>query len=121
MDERLGWVTEASLSITGPNDKRAEQRVSAGGRGTVRLKDVNIPAELADVSPGGCKLRIQAEIIHVVEQVMPVEVVLEFARRRFDATIVWSANGLLGCRFARQLPLSDVAELMASRRQPSGY
>lgn len=108
------------MSITGSADKRGEQRAIAAGRGTIRLKDVHIPADLADVSPGGCKLRVQAEIMHIVEKVMPVEVVLEFAGRRFNATIVWSANGLLGCRFATQLPLSDVAELMASRRQPAG-
>jgi hypothetical protein len=108
---------EAGLAI---EDKRSEQRVAAAGRGMIKLKDVHIPAELGDVSPGGCKLRIQPEIMHIVEKMMPVEVALEFAGRRFDATIVWSAKGLLGCRFARQLPLSDVAELMASRRQPLG-
>ncbi len=105
------------MTSTGNGEKRGEQRVTAAGRGTIRLKDVHIPADLADVSPGGCKLRVLPEIMHVVEKVMPVEVVLEFAGRRFDASIVWSANGLLGCRFANQLPLSDVAELMASRRR----
>ncbi len=114
----LDRAVEAGL--TGSGDKRAEPRVVAAGHGTIRLKDVRIPADLADVSPGGCKLRIQPEIMHIVEKVMPVEVMLEFAARRFEATIVWSANGLLGCRFARQLPLGDVAELMASRHQPFG-
>ena len=106
------------MASIGTGEKRGQTRLVSAGQGTVRLQDVRIPADLADVSPGGCKLRIQAEIIPMVEKVMPVEVVLEFSGRRFDATIVWSANRLLGCRFARQLRLDDVAELMASRRHP---
>ena len=104
------------VAETGRADNRGEARVAAAGQGTVRLKDLRIPADLADVSPGGCKLRIQAQIVHIVERLIPVTVVLEFGGRRFEATILWSANGLLGCRFARQLRLDDVAGLMATRR-----
>ncbi len=97
-------------------DLRGEARVAAAGHGVVRLKDVRIPADLADVSPGGCKLRIQPEIVPVVEKLIPVAVALDFAGRTFGATIVWSAKGLLGCRFSHQLRLDEVAALMAARR-----
>ncbi|MGE5505255.1 MAG: PilZ domain-containing protein [Actinomycetota bacterium] len=106
-----------NLSMGNPQEKRVAPRVEASGQTTIRLKGVNIPAELADVSPGGCKLRVRPEIMQIVEKVLPVEVSLEFPGLQIDASVMWSGAGLLGCQFARQLSLGEVGAVMATKHR----
>lgn len=103
--------------MNSPQDRRANPRADAAGKTTIRLKGLEIPAELADVSPGGCKLRINTDILHLIEKVIPVDVVLEFPGMQLDATAVWSRGGLLGFQFAHPLSLADVGAVMATKHR----
>lgn len=102
--------------MMGYSDKRDSTRSRASGTGSIRLKDIPIPATLVDVSPGGCKLRLPAEITELVTNLLPCDGILSFFGLHYDTTALWVTNGLLGCRFAEQLPLDHVAALMSGGR-----
>ncbi|HSV30236.1 MAG TPA: PilZ domain-containing protein [Candidatus Omnitrophota bacterium] len=99
-------------------DKRDTVRQRASGTGMVQLRDIPIPATLVDVSPGGCKLRLAHEITELVGPLLPCDTRIAFFGLEYDATALWLANGLLGCRFPEQLPLDHVAALMSGGRYP---
>jgi len=98
------------------SDNRQSLRNSASGTGIITVRDVAIPATLVDVSPGGCKLRLPAEITQLIGNILPCDSILKFFGLEYDATALWLTNGLLGCRFAEQLPLDHVAFLMSGGR-----
>lgn len=100
----------------GLNDQRQNTRSHASGAGIIKVRDVAIPATLVDVSPGGCKLRLPAEITQLIGNLLPCDSSLKFFGLEYEATALWLINGLLGCRFAEQLPLDHVAFLMSGGR-----
>lgn len=104
------------VGMMGFSDQRDSNRSRAAGSGTIKVRNVPIPATLVDVSPGGCKLRLPTEITQLVTNLLPCDSVLQFFGLEYEATALWLTNGLLGCRFPEQLPLDHVAALMSGGR-----
>ena len=102
------------MSEAYPNEKRGANRVSTVGNAIIRLRDQRINAALIDVSTGGCKLVVENEFIQQINAAFPVQVHLEFPGLEFEAAMVWSCNGVFGCRFAANLSLNQLAQVMAT-------